>query len=153
MAADAEMMLYISHGKPWQPKDVDEFLERQRRHLDGHGFCIGAMTHRGDDQVIGLAGIQPMGETGDIELAWWVWRDFWGRGYATEISRAVVDYAFNEIELPRLVAIVDAPNLASIRVMEKLGMHHLGRHNAHELEPRHPDIEVEMYALDNDLQL
>ena len=74
-------------------------------------------------------------------------------GYATEISRAVVDYAFNEIELPRLVAIVDAPNLASIRVMEKLGMHHLGRHNAHELEPRHPDIEVEMYALDNDLQL
>jgi RimJ/RimL family protein N-acetyltransferase len=65
----------------------------------------------------------------------------------------VVEYAFSELELPHLVAIVDASNLASIRIMEKLGMHHLGRRNAHELESRHSDIEVEMYALDNDRQL
>ncbi len=145
--SDSEMMRYVSHGKSWTASDVDEFLQRQQRHLDNHGYCIGAMTHRDDDQVIGLAGLQPLGSTGETELAWWVWKAYWGRGYATEAARAMVEHAFNTVGLSRLVAIVDPPNLASIRVMEKLGMHHEGRRNAHELEPRHPDIEVEMYVL------
>ena len=46
----------------------------------------------------------------------------WGYGYATEAARAVRDYAFSELNLNRLVALIEPVNQRSIRVAEKLGM-------------------------------
>jgi [ribosomal protein S5]-alanine N-acetyltransferase len=46
----------------------------------------------------------------------------WGRGYATESTAAVLRYVFDELELEQVVADVDEPNTASIRVLERLGM-------------------------------
>ena len=51
-------------------------------------------------------------------------RSYWGRGYATEAAQAVRDYAFNRLRLPRLIAMIDPQNIASIRVAEKLGMYY-----------------------------
>ena len=46
----------------------------------------------------------------------------WRRGYATESAVAVRDYAFRTLRIPRLIAIIDPGNTASIRVVEKLGV-------------------------------
>jgi RimJ/RimL family protein N-acetyltransferase len=51
-------------------------------------------------------------------------RSAWGRGYATEAARAVRDFAFGDLGMQRLIAIIDPSNIASIRVAEKIGMHH-----------------------------
>jgi RimJ/RimL family protein N-acetyltransferase len=52
---------------------------------------------------------------------------FWGRGYATEVGLAVLDYAFEILSCDRVIADVDEPNEASIRVLEKIGMTKLRR--------------------------
>jgi len=48
--------------------------------------------------------------------------DHWNRGYATEAATAVRDYAFDVLELPRLISLIRRGNAASRRVAEKLGM-------------------------------
>jgi RimJ/RimL family protein N-acetyltransferase len=60
----------------------------------------------------------------ETEIGYRLARPYWGRGYATESARAVRDYALNTLRLPRLIAMIDPQNVASIRVVEKLGMHY-----------------------------
>ena len=60
----------------------------------------------------------------ETEIGYRLARSHWGRGYATEAAKAVCDYAFNTLRLPRLIAMIDPQNVASIRVAEKLGMHY-----------------------------
>jgi len=145
---DPEMMRYISHGKAWDEARIDAYFERQRGYLEKHGCCVGAVTLKETGRVIGIAGIQPL-DNGDYEFAWWIWKDYWNRGLATEASEGLRDFAFRVMRLPRVVAIADVPNRASSRVMEKLGMQYQGVRNAHELATRHPEVDVVLYSLEN----
>ena len=58
-------------------------------------------------------------------------RPFWGRGYATEAARAVIEYGFSVLNLHRIYAMHFSRNPASGRVMEKCGMVHEGRFREH----------------------
>jgi RimJ/RimL family protein N-acetyltransferase len=146
---DAEMMRYISHGKAWDDSRIDAFFLRQEKHLIEHGCCVGAVLLKESGLIIGIAGIQPLDKAKTFEFAWWIWKDFWGRGFATEAAQALKVYALDVMHLPQVVAIADVPNRASSRVMEKIGMHYEGVRNAHDLAERHPDIDVVYYTLDN----
>ena len=48
---------------------------------------------------------------------------YWGKGYATEASAALMDYAFNKLKIPCVYALIEADNLKSRRVLEKVGFH------------------------------
>lgn len=61
-------------------------------------------------------------ETREWEIGWFVRRDCWGQGYATEAARAMLDYAFKELHAHRIMAFCHVANARSVRVMEKLGM-------------------------------
>ena len=56
------------------------------------------------------------------ELGWVMHRDHWGRGYITEAALALMDYAAKDLGIRRMIACCDSENIASRRVMEKLGM-------------------------------
>jgi len=58
----------------------------------------------------------------DVEIGWRLVREHWGRGYATEAARAVVDWAFATFPVDRILALADPANDASIAVMRRLGM-------------------------------
>ena len=60
--------------------------------------------------------------TSEVGLFWALFPEHWGKGYATEAARAMVAYAFNELELARIVATTENDNLRSIAVMKRLGM-------------------------------
>jgi ribosomal-protein-alanine N-acetyltransferase len=85
-----------------------------------------------DGHVIGgvrLNIVDPEGATAGIGYN--VARHLWGQGFATEAARAVLDWAFRDLRLRRVFATADARNLASIRVMQKLGMRHEGTLRRH----------------------
>lgn len=145
--ADAEMMRYISHGRTWDAARIDAYFERQAEFLAQHACCVGAVCLRRNGTAIGMGGIQPLEKAGLFELAWWIWKDYWGQGLASEMARGCADYAFKVMHLPRVVAVIDAPNVASIRVAEKLGMHCLGEHDPHELAERYTPGEIMLYEL------
>ncbi|MBU6469348.1 MAG: GNAT family N-acetyltransferase [Gammaproteobacteria bacterium] len=146
-AADAEMMRYINGGRGWDTARIDGWLARQARNLAQHGCCMGAAVLKQSGAVSGVGGIQPLENSGLFEIGWWIWKDYWNRGLATEMARGFVAHAFNIMQLPQIVALVDPPNGASIRVAEKLGMHRQGIRNAHELAERYPEIEVLYFTL------
>jgi RimJ/RimL family protein N-acetyltransferase len=148
---DADMMRYINRGQPWEEAKVDGYFERQRKFLAACGCCVGAVVSKADGQVIGGAGIQPQDLSGDFEFAWSIWKEHWGSGLATEAAAALKDHAFRVMRLQRIVAIADVPNLASIRIMQKIGMRYDGVMNARDLAERYPDVEVVRYVLDNPL--
>lgn len=146
---DEEMMRYISFGRTWDETRIDALFARQAGYLADHGCCVGAVVLKETGEVMGVAGIQPLDKAKVYEFAWWIWKAYWNRGFATEIALAMKRHAFEVMKLPRVIAIADVPNAASIRVMQKLGMRYEGLRNAHELAERHPDVEVVYYVVDN----
>jgi RimJ/RimL family protein N-acetyltransferase len=67
--------------------------------------------------------IQRKEERGGIaEAGYFLARERWGKGYATEILRALIDYCFRELALHKVIATCDSRNLRSAHVMEKCGM-------------------------------
>ena len=146
--ADAEMMRYMSGGRAWDTARIDTWLTRQIRNLAQHGCCMGAAVLKQTDAVIGVGGIQPLEQAGVFEIGWWIWKDYWNQGLATEMARGFVEHAFNVMQRLKVVAIVDPPNRASIRVAEKLGMSYQGIRNAHELAERYPDMDLAYYVLE-----
>src|SRR5574337_1997448 len=115
-AGDAEMMRYISRGQGWDAARVDAWLARQARNLAQHNCCMGAAVLKQTGEIIGVGGIQPLEQAGVFELGWWIWKDWWNQGLATEMARGFVEHAFNIMKLSQVVAIVDPPNQASRRV-------------------------------------
>jgi [ribosomal protein S5]-alanine N-acetyltransferase len=76
--------------------------------------------------LVGSIGLVIDAGSGRAELDYWVGRPYWGRGYATEAARAVVQYGFEELRLGRIYATAMTRNPASIRVLEKIGMREEG---------------------------
>jgi len=62
----------------------------------------------------------------EIEVGYHLARAFWGRGYATEAARACVRFGFEQLNLERIVAVVQPANVASRRVLEKCGLTYTG---------------------------
>ena len=70
---------------------------------------------------MGTAGLRPLEESG-LEIFYSLAPGAWGRGYATEAARAVVEYGLGALGLPEVLAEVDEGNAASVAVVKRLGM-------------------------------
>ncbi|HMD90150.1 MAG TPA: GNAT family protein [Anaerolineaceae bacterium] len=104
---------------------VEEMKNKQPGRQDDWYQII--VTLKPDWQVIGDVAFHILAE--DIqqaEIAFTLARSFWGYGYASEAASRLLDYLFGELHLHRVRAICDAENLASARVLERLGMRREG---------------------------
>jgi ribosomal-protein-alanine N-acetyltransferase len=99
---------------------VDEEIEKSRESFRLFGFGLWLLLDGGE--LLGFCGLRPVPESGEIEILYAVRPDHWGEGLATEAARAVLRFGFERCGLGRILARADAPNTASVRVMEKLGM-------------------------------
>ncbi len=126
IAGDPEVMRYIGDGTPWSEERSRQFVERQIEVFQDRAFCLWKLVPAEGGPLIGFCGLQPLAETPDIEIGWWLARSMWGRGLATEAARAALRDGFERIGLDRIVSIAQPPNTASIRIMAKLGMRNEG---------------------------
>jgi RimJ/RimL family protein N-acetyltransferase len=83
------------------------------------GFAIVLRT---EDRLIGAAGLRITRRFLRAELGYWIAKSCWGRGYATEAARAVVEFGFHTLGLHKIEAQYFTRNPASGRVMQKIGM-------------------------------
>lgn len=93
----------------------------QRLHLDGFGPWTAVLRSSG--AVVGWGGlnVDPADPRWGPELAYFVHRDHWGRGLATEIAEAALAWGFGELWLPEVAAFALRENAASQRVLAKCG--------------------------------
>jgi ribosomal-protein-alanine N-acetyltransferase len=143
---DPEVMQYVHGGQPYADEEVDEWFTRQARQLAEHDICMGALIEKSTDRLVGVAGVQPLGTTGNLEIGWWLARDVWGRGYATEAGAAAMSHVLETLGHKRVVAIVDPGNEPSKRVVNRLGMHYEARVTGEQLGHRKPQIVVDLFA-------
>ena len=121
--ADPEVMRYVGHGAHRTMAETATALRVYGDVLTRRGYSFLAVVERATGALIGDAGLHPLGGVGpDVELGYTLARGAWGRGYATELGAALVEYAFGVLGVPRVVAQVEPDNRASRRVLEKLGM-------------------------------
>jgi RimJ/RimL family protein N-acetyltransferase len=114
------------------------------------GFGMWAVVENSSGAVVGYCGLSRFPgrcALGETEIGYRLARANWGRGFSTEAARAVRDYAFDTLRLPRLVALIDPGNVPSIRVAEKIGMRY-----EHEAMLEGYDYPDRVYALDRPAQ-
>ena len=109
---------------PYRPEDARAFLATERRPHEP-AMLIFRRTDC-DPELIGSIGLGRRPD-GELEFGYWIARRHWGRGYATEAGRAVVEFARTGLRLPKLNAGHFLDNPASGRVLEKLGFRPTGR--------------------------
>lgn len=107
---------------------TDKLIGRFQDHFKQYGFGMYALENKETQKFMGFVGLAhvrdifPFGPT--VEMAWRLEYEYWGKGFASEAARAVLDYAFNELKLNEVVAFSVYDNLRAIHMMEKLGMAH-----------------------------
>ena len=89
-----------------------------------HGFGRGACILKSTGQQIGFAGLKYLEELEEVDVAYRLLPAFWGQGLATEAALASVRYGFDELGLKRIIGLAMPENVASIRVLEKAGLHY-----------------------------
>jgi len=97
---------------------------------DGRGVTF-AITRRDEDELLGSVSLRRYARDRRAELGYWLAAAAWNRGYASEATRAAVAFGFGELGLARIYAQVLAGNVASMRVLEKLGMIREGTKRQH----------------------
>ena len=127
---DSEFMRFLDtnptrlQSQKEMQKSLEEDLEKQKS--DRHWFTIRALV---DDKLLG-----------DIDLSIYNWpgrdafvglgigeRDFWGKGYGTDVMKVILRYAFTEVNLQRVTLTVFEYNPRAVRSYEKTGFRHEGR--------------------------
>jgi ribosomal-protein-alanine N-acetyltransferase len=90
-------------------------------------FGIWGIREIGEKRMIGFGGFWYFYEPPELQLLIGIHPHAWGRGLATEAIRHLVREGFDELGLERIVGATDAPNEASVRLMERAGMHLVDR--------------------------
>jgi RimJ/RimL family protein N-acetyltransferase len=121
--SDPEVMRYLTGGTPTPRADVaDERLPRILRQYRQGDAGRWAAIEKSTGEFLGWFALDPGERAGEVELGYRLRRDAWGKGYATEGSRALVRRAFADLKVDRVFAHTMAVNAGSRRVMEKAGL-------------------------------
>jgi RimJ/RimL family protein N-acetyltransferase len=116
------VLRYFPNPAPADRARVDRIIAH---HLDQwalRGLGWWALELRTRPGLIGCAGLEFLPETGETEVAYLLGRDHWGQGLATEAARAALQFGFETLHLETIIGLTQPQNMASIHVLEKLGL-------------------------------
>ncbi len=124
----------VAWGQGFSKKESEEWLEKQLAHYQQYGFGIWAIIEKQSGAIIGNAGlnhteISLKGKTQKIvEIGYLLHRDFWGKGYGSEVARMCVKYGFETLGLEEVYCLIKEDNLSSLKVAKKLSMQKVGEY-------------------------
>lgn len=126
MRSDPELMRFIRAPQTDRTESFEWIrMISGRWNSDRVGFC--AIVDKESFEFVGWAGLWTLSETGEIEVGYAIRKPHRGQGFATEAATRFLEYGFAELSLERIVAVAYPENLASQRVMKKLGMTYVGK--------------------------
>jgi RimJ/RimL family protein N-acetyltransferase len=118
-----QVMQWIS-GEPTTYSATKKFLARHIEDHQQYGFGMCVALLKSNRKIIGRCGLFPVEKESGLEgdIAWMFQPDYWGQGLATEFAHSMIEIGFTQLSLRRIFATAASQNLASIRIMQKVGM-------------------------------
>jgi [ribosomal protein S5]-alanine N-acetyltransferase len=112
---------FLFDGGVMSADEITEAIQDSARDFAAAGYGLWLVKEKDQADLVGTAGLRPLEHLG-LEIFYSLAPGSWGKGYATEAARAVVEHALGPLGLPEVLAEVDEGNTASVAVIERLGM-------------------------------
>lgn len=137
MNADPDVMEYFLNVL--DRKESDDLANKIVELMEKRSWGLWAVEELKTEKFIGFVGLHKptydLPFTPCTEIGWRLSRQYWGKGYATEASKIVLDYAFNKLHLDRVYSFTTVTNSRSRAVMERLGMKNTNKNFEHPAVP------------------
>ena len=118
---DPEVLRYTGDD-PFKNVDAARAFLKQYDQYEKYGLGRMAVIDKKTQDFLGWCGLKYSPETREYDIGYRFYRKYWNMGYATETSRAFIDYGLNTLKLDEIVGRAMTDNAASIRVLQKTGM-------------------------------
>ncbi|MBA4383380.1 MAG: hypothetical protein C0410_01455 [Anaerolinea sp.] len=128
---DSDMMKYL--GGTWTVELAVETLHEWRDEWGKNNYYYGVIGLKSSNEVVGIAGFteDTNPQEPGLEFSWFVLPEHQKKGYASEITRALLEFVFDVLKKDRLFAETHPDNAASNHVLKKLGFKNAGGRNHH----------------------
>ncbi len=117
-----DLSKYLSNEQPLRLDQTRAAINSIAECWRQHNFGVWAVVYKKHQKLIGHCGLKFLENTPEVQIGYLLLKDYWRRGLGTEAAAAVLKYGFEVVKLERIVAIAKPENIASRRVMEKVGM-------------------------------
>jgi ribosomal-protein-alanine N-acetyltransferase len=134
---DPEVRRYLWDGERIPKEKAEAVLAGSIESFESRGFGIWGVVYDESEELVGFCGFRSLDDTPEIELLYGISTPQWGMGLATEAARAAIRFGFEEVGFDRILGIANTENVASRRVLGKIGMRfeksasHEGRDETH----------------------
>ncbi|MEJ1241660.1 GNAT family N-acetyltransferase [Chryseolinea sp. T2] len=126
MNSDSVVMRYVGDGSVRNHEQMEKKLDVLISHYTRKpGLGIWATVSKDTGLFVGASGLVYYDNTPEIEIGYRMLKEYWNNCYATEASFGLLEYGFTKLKLQKIVSSAHVDNLASRRVMEKMGMTHV----------------------------
>ena len=89
---------------------------------DTFGYGRWAVVYKPDNKIIGFAGLKYLPEINETDIGYRFLPEYWGIGIASEVSKEIIKYGFEQLNLERIIGIAMPENIGSWKVLEKIGL-------------------------------
>ena len=123
---------------PYARKDALSWIDAVAALKSGAAFTVNLKS---SGKIIGCCGCGPVKTSDEIDFGYWIGVDYWGHGYATEAASAVLNHVLNKDRFEVITTDYQTDNLASARILEKLGFQVVGQRQSYCLA-KQSDVET-----------
>jgi RimJ/RimL family protein N-acetyltransferase len=143
MRTPAAVNKYLGGTKMQNPEALSKRMPFYLACQEKNGFGFSVMSLKDSGEQIGTSGLQPLEDTGDIEVGYNLSEAHWRKGLGYECARGWLKFGFETAGLDRIVAVAHPDNTGSWRIMEKCGM-------TYQRNEEHYGIDCVLYAITRD---
>jgi RimJ/RimL family protein N-acetyltransferase len=122
LCADPVVMRYMGDGETLPRSEVERWIGICQTKYATRGYGTSAVFERESGRFVGYCGVVRAPDRDFDEIVYAYHIEFWGKGYATEVGRAMLDYVFARSSLAQIWATIHGENANSMHVAEKLGL-------------------------------
>lgn len=142
MLSNPEIMIY--KGGPKGEGAAYRTIKFAKADYGNYGYGFWAVANTRTEAFIGVCGLlnQEVDNEPEVEVAYSLLKNYWGRGYASEAARAVKHYGYTAFGIERLVSLIHPENKPSIAVATRIGM-------THERDTVWKDMQTRVYSASN----